>query len=126
MHVLPALGVRTTGNVRVGQFVDQGDVGAPGQDRLEIHVLGRQTAVDLAPAGDDIKATDGGSGLGPTVGLDQSDDDVGAALGSAAAFVEHGVRLADTGRGTEVDAQPAPFHFPIVPPGANPERGSGW
>ncbi len=39
------------------------------------------------------------------VGLDVGDDDVGAALAAAVAFVEHGERLADAGRGAEVDPQ---------------------
>ena len=46
--------------------------------------------------------------LRPAVGLDEADDDVGAALVPAPALVEHREGLADAGGGAEVDAQLAP------------------
>ena len=44
------------------------------------------------------------------VGLDEADDDVGAAVVAAATLVEHRERLADAGRGAEVDPKRAPGH----------------
>ena len=44
----------------------------------------------------------------PAVRLDEPDDDVGAPLAPPVPLVEHGERLADARRGTEVDAQRAP------------------
>ena len=42
--------------------------------------------------------------------LDEADDDVLAALAAAAALVQHRERLADAGRGAEVDAERAARH----------------
>ena len=39
--------------------------------------------------------------------LDETDGDVGSPLVTANALIEHGVGLADTGRGAEVDAEMA-------------------
>ena len=55
------------------------------------------------PARDDLEVADLLRGVGPAVGLDEADDDVGAALVGAAALVEHREGLADAGRRTEVD-----------------------
>ena len=44
-------------------------------------------------------------GLRAAVRLDEADDDVGAALGAPPALAEHRERLADAGRGAEVDAE---------------------
>ena len=49
-------------------------------------------------------------GLLATVGLDEPDDDVGAALLAATAFAEHREGLADAWRGAEVDPQRAARH----------------
>ncbi|GAA2952531.1 hypothetical protein GCM10011428_85340 [Streptomyces violaceus] len=38
LHVLPALGVAGAGDVRVGEFVHQGDLGAAVQDGVEVHL----------------------------------------------------------------------------------------
>ena len=64
--------------------------------------------------GIDLEVADLLGGARPAVGLDDADDDVGAALAAAAALVEHGERLADAGRGAEVDAQRAARRRPVV------------
>ena len=51
----------------------------------------------------------------PTVGLDEADDDVGAAGTPPVTFVEHGVGLADAGRGAEIDPQLPALAHPIIP-----------
>ena len=38
-HVLPPLGVPRSGDVRVGQLVDEGDLGAAGEHGVEVHLL---------------------------------------------------------------------------------------
>ena len=64
----------------------------------------------IAPAGHDLEVAELRGGLGPAVGLDEADDDVGAALVAAPALVEHGEGLAHARRGAEVDAQLAAGH----------------
>ena len=54
---------------------------------------------------DDLEVADLLGGARSPVGLDEADDDVGAALGAPAALVEHGERLADAGRRAQVDAE---------------------
>ena len=56
-------------------------------------------------ARDDLEVADLLGGARPAVRLDEADDDVGAALVPAPALVEHRERLADAGRGAEVDAE---------------------
>ena len=53
---------------------------------------------------DDLEAAQLRRGLGPAMLLEPANDHVIAARGSARALVEHCERLADTRRGTEVDA----------------------
>ena len=55
-------------------------------------------------------------GVLAAVGLDEPDDDVGAALGPAVALAEHGVGLADARGRAEVDPQLAAPHG-LLPPG---------
>ena len=56
-------------------------------------------------AGQHLEALEQLGGAGPSVGLDEPDDDVGAPLEAAAGLVQRGVGLADAGRRAEVDAQ---------------------
>ena len=63
-------------------------------------------------------------GVGPSVGLDVSDDDVDAARGAATTLVEHREGLADARRCAQVDAQLTPCHAISLPEGrARPPRG---
>ena len=79
--------------------------GSAGQDRVDVHLGERGAAVgDLAPR-HDLQAVEQVGGVLAAVGLDEPDDDVGAALGSAVALAEHGVGLADARRRAEVDPQ---------------------
>ena len=65
----------------------------------------------------DLQAGEHVGGVPAAVGLDEPDDDVGAALGSAVALAEHGVGLADARRRAEVDPQlPATHEPPLVRP----------
>ena len=105
-HVLPSLGVGPrTRHVRVGELVDEGDLGLAGEDRREVHLLeGRAPVVDDL-ARHDRQVADLLSGVGPAVRLDEADHHVGAALVATPALVEHGPGLADAGHGPEVDAE---------------------
>ena len=55
--------------------------------------------------GDVLQAVEQGGGQRAPVRLGERHHDVGAALGPAMALAEHGVGLADPGRGSEVDPQ---------------------
>src|SRR5258708_6623053 len=75
--VLPALVVLAgSRNVRVGELVDQGDLGPSSQHRVEIHLLQAASPVVDHLARDDLKAVDQLLGELPSVALDQPDDDV--------------------------------------------------
>ena len=43
--VLPALGVTTARHVGVGEFVDEHDLGRPGEDGLEVHLVESRPSV---------------------------------------------------------------------------------
>ena len=83
------------------------DLGAarPGRRRRPSPSNGR-AAVAPAAAGHHLQALEQLRGLRAAVGLDEADDDVGAALVPAVALAEHRVGLAHAGRGAEVDPQP--------------------
>ena len=89
-------------------------VGLAGQDRVDVHLLECAFPILEAAARHDLEVGDLLRGLCAAVRLDEPDDDVGAAVVAPAALVQHGERLADTGRGTEVDAQRASGHGPSV------------
>ena len=130
VDVLPALGVTGAGGVGVGELVDQHHLGGAGEHRVGVELGQRHAAVGHRPAGQDLEALDHLRRLGAPVGLDQPDDDVGAALGAAVGLAEHGVGLADPGRRTEVDPQLAarPHGVIVRPRGhrpAGPRRGPG-
>ena len=80
LDVLPALGVAGAGHVGVGQLVDQGDLGAAGQHRVEVHLLERGAPVGHGGSGHHLQAVQQGRGGPAPVGLDEADDHVGAAL----------------------------------------------
>ena len=104
--VLPPLGVPARArHVRVGELVDQGDLGMPGDHRVDIHLLQAAPPVVDLPAGDDLQAVDHVLRQLPPVTLDEPDDDVGAPAHPPVALVEHRVGLADAGRRAQVDPE---------------------
>jgi hypothetical protein len=70
---------------------------------------------DLEPLGER-------GGLGAAVGLEPSDDHVGAVAADEARRLEHRVRLADAGSGPEEDLQAATSLALFLAPGALEER----
>ena len=89
LDVLPPLLVARPGNVGVRELVDQRDLGPAGEDRVDVHLLECRAAVVERPPRHDLEAADLRGRLRPAVGLDEADDDVGAALGASAALAEH-------------------------------------
>ena len=107
LDVLPPLLVARAGDVRVRELVDERDLGlraSTASTSISSNVVPRYS---MTPARDDLEIPDLRGGVGPAVRLDVADDDIGAALVPSPALVEHRERLADAGRGTEVDAEPA-------------------
>ena len=97
------------------------------QDRVDVHLGERRAAVDDRAARHDLQVAEHRLGVRAAVRLDIADDDVGAAVARRLALLEHPVRLADAGRGTEIDAQRADRHAPSLPaligPGSCPLSG---
>ena len=105
LDVLPALRVAGPRHVRVRELVDERDLGRPGEDRVDVHLLERRAAVLDRPPRHDLEVADLLRGARAAVRLDEADHDVGAALPPAAALVQHRVGLADAGGEPDVDAQ---------------------
>ena len=93
--------------VGVRQLVDQHELRAALQDRVEIH-LGQAVALvfDLAP-GNDLEAFEQRLGLAPPMRLDDADDDIDALAPLGLRRQQHLVGLADARRGAEENLQPA-------------------
>ncbi len=91
----------------MSQFVDECDLGMASEDRVDIHLGEVAAAVVDGAARDDLEVADGFGGVWPTVGLDETDDDIGAAFGPTMAFAEHREGLADAWGRAEIDAQRA-------------------
>ena len=110
VDVHEALGVARPRGVGMGELVDQDEPGRARKHRVEIH-LGQHRAVAVDhPAGYDFERADQRLGLGPAVGLDDADDDVGPFAQTHRAVGQHLVGLADAGRGAEEHLElAAPF-----------------
>src|ERR1019366_501842 len=107
LDVLPALLARRAGYVRVGQLINQGDGRMPGDDRRGIHLLDLDALVLEPDPGHDLEALEQGLGAWPTVDFDIAHDHIGPALEAPVTFLEHPVRLADSRRHTQIQAEPA-------------------
>ena len=89
------------GGVGVGEFVDQNQLRAPLEDRIEIH-LGKDVTLvfDLLPR-DDLEAFKQCLGLAPAVRLDDADDNIDAFSPLGLSRQQHLIGLADARRGAE-------------------------
>ena len=93
LDVLPALGVPRAGCVGVGELIDQDDRRTAGQHRVHVELGQRDPAMGQLTAGQDLQPAELGANLCAAVGLDHSDDHIGAAVGPVVGLVEHGVGL---------------------------------
>ena len=107
LDILVPFGVPAAGDIGVRQFVDEGDLGLPGEDGVEVHLLEDHAPVFLAASRDDVESLDQLRGFRPAVGLHQPDDDVDPLVFQAVPLQEHLVRLPDAGAVPEVYLQPA-------------------
>jgi hypothetical protein len=101
--VLPSLAVGATGEVGVGEFVDEYDLRGSGKDGFDVQLLSNVVADRHLPGGDDFEIPDPASGASSAVCLDEPDDHVDTALASSPSLFEHGAGLADTGYSAEID-----------------------
>ena len=110
VDVLPALGMAAAGHIGVGVFVDQQQARPARERRVEVELLHDLIAVDDRLARQDVEAFDQLLGLAPAVRLDQAGHNVAPTRFLGAGGGEHGVGLADAGRGAEKNLQmPTPF-----------------
>ena len=110
LDVLAPLGVTASRHVGVGELVDQHHRGRPGDDRVGVHLGERRAAVGDLASRHDLQPLELGLGVRSPVGLDHAHDHVGPPRPAPVRLVEHGERLADARRGTEVDEElPAPW-----------------
>ena len=75
-----AFGMTAAGHVGMGELVDQSELWAPGEHRVEIHLLERPPLIVDGAAGDDLEALQQLFGLGAPMGLDHARDHVHAIL----------------------------------------------
>ena len=124
VDVLPALLVAASpGTLVWASSSTSATVGRAGEDGVEVHLLERRAPVLDRAAGDDLEVAELVGGVGPAVGLDEADDDVGAPLGPAPALVEHGEGLAHARGRTQVDAELSPGHGRVLRPRGRRGRG---
>jgi hypothetical protein len=100
----------------VRELVHQGDLGPPGEDRVQVHLFEARPAVFPLGPGDGFQAVQQGLGLRAPVCLSERHHDVGAAVGPAMSLTQQGVGLADARRGPEIYPQvPATRPAPRTP-----------
>ncbi len=114
LKVLPALLVASARGVGVGEFVDEGDLGAPGDDGIDVHLLESRSPMLQPAARHDLEALEHELGVRPTVGFAQGDDDIGPSGRPSGTLGEHGDGLADTWCCAEIDPQPSTGHGVIL------------
>ena len=107
LDVLPALRMSAVRSVGVGELVDDDQLGLARERRVQIEFLERAAVVfDPAPR-QDFEPFDERARLGAAMSLDEPDDDIDAFVLQAPRVLQHGVGLADAGRGAEKNLQPA-------------------
>ena len=102
-----ALRMAAAGRVGMGEFVDQRDLRTARDQRVEIHLLDDLILVLDPLARDDFEALQQRLGLGPPVGLDHADHDIGAGLELGMRALQHLIGLADAGGGADENLEPA-------------------
>ena len=115
-----ALGMAAARRVGMGEFVDQGDLRAARDQRVEVHLLERLVLVVDPLARQHLKPLQQRFRLRPPMGLDDADDDIGAGLPPGVRALQHLVGLADAGGGADKDLQPAGLI--VLPPGGFQQR----
>jgi len=112
VHVLPALFVPTALDIGMGQFIDQCDLRAALQQRVEVHLLQQTPAIVERELGQNLQIGQLRLGLSAAMGFDYGGDHVHAFGRASLRGLQHCVGLADARGGTEENLEPpAPFFF---------------
>jgi hypothetical protein len=98
LHILPALRPHGARDVRMGQLVDQADLGGPCEDGVRVHLLKRRSPVLHLLPGNDLEAFRPGDRILPAVRLEVPDDDVYTLPVQLLRLFEHLIGLAHAGR----------------------------
>ena len=115
-----ALGMAAARRVGVGEFVDQGDLRTARDQRVEVHLLEHLVPVADPLARQHFEPLQQRLRLRPSMGLDDTDHDIGARLPPGMRALQHLVGLADAGGGADKDLQPA--GLVVLPPGGFQQR----
>ena len=124
LDVLPAFGMAAVGRVGVREFVDDDELGLARQGGVDVEFLEGAAAIFDLAARQDFQTFRQGARFRPTVRLDETDDDVDAVQLQGPRLRQHGVGLADAGRGAQKDAQLAARFDPSAP-AARQDQGGG-
>ena len=107
LNVLPAFFVTTAGGVGVGQFVHQHQLRLGREQTVEVHFLELHATVFRAHQRQLRQAAEQRFGFGAAMGFDHAGDDFHTLAQLGVGRLQHGVGLADTGRGAEENLEPA-------------------
>ncbi len=99
----------------MGEFIHEDQLRTPRQDRVEIHLGERDTAIFHLDAWNDGQSFRQRVGFLASVGFDIADDDVASGRQFAAGGFEHGVGFADARRHAEEDLELAALFFGLLP-----------
>jgi hypothetical protein len=110
LDVLPSFLMARARGVRVGELVDEDEVGRGGQDRVRVHLPQLDAPVGDAPPRRHREPVGQGRGLRPSVGLHDADEDAAAGVRQPVPLLKHGVGLAGPGRGPEKHMKPSSRH----------------
>ena len=106
LDVLPAFRVTRARRVAVREFVDEHQVGAAREHRVDVEFVQHRTAILDAALRNHRQAVQQRFGVGAPMCLRYADHDVDALGQHFAGFGQHRVRLADAGARAEEDLQP--------------------
>ncbi|VVN05801.1 hypothetical protein PS662_03586 [Pseudomonas fluorescens] len=107
LDVLPAFGVTAAGGVAVRQFIHQHQFRLGFDQAVEVHFFEHHATVFRAYQRLLRQAAEQCFGLGAAMGLDHTGDDFYALAQLGMGGLQHGVGLADTGRGAKENLEPA-------------------
>ena len=121
-----ALGVPAARRVGVRKLVDKGDLRAPGNDGVEVHLLQLPAFVFNPLPRHGLQARKQRLRLLPAMRLDDADDDIVAVALARARGLKHRIGLADAGRGADEDPELARRGPPPAgqPPARPPARAA--
>jgi hypothetical protein len=75
------------------QFIDEHDLGPPGQNCINVHLLKYNPAIFLSPPGDNFQPFEKFGDIDPAMGLNESHGNVDPFISKLVRFLEHPVGL---------------------------------